>query len=157
MRTISFVGGLALVVVVTTPAVAETMRSKVAFNTGVQKQAATQPAGGIAKTWDVTLSGGSLDGCKAEIVEDLFPRDNGSWGMFEFKAQVTCDKGTFKFATTGSWDQNGFHGAGLIDEAGRSGDFSQLKGRVAQIGARIVPAATTGTYDVTYDLVVDPM
>lgn len=157
MRTISLIGGLSALLLATAPAVAETMKSRVAFNTGAQKPAATQPAGGVAKTWEVTLSGGTLDGCKVNIVEDLFPRDNGSWGVFEFKADVTCAKGTFKFSTTGSWDQNGFHGAGLVGKDGRSGDFSELKGRVAQIGARIVPAAAAGTYDVTYDLIVDPM
>ena len=131
------------------------MRSKVAFNTGIQKQAPTQPADGFAKTWDVTLSGGELDGCTASIVDNLFPRDNGSWGTFEFEATVTCAKGAFKLNTTGAWDQNGFHGGGAISKDGRSGDFSQIEGRVAQIGARLVPGKEAGTFDVTYDLVID--
>jgi len=155
MRTFSLISGLAVVLTAATPAVAETMRTKVAFNTGIQKQAANQPAGGFAKTWDVTLSGGELDGCTASIVDNLFPRDNGSWGTFEFEATVTCAKGAFKLNTSGAWDQNGFHGGGTISKDGRSGDFAQLEGRVAQIGARLVPGAEAGTLDVTYDLVID--
>lgn len=155
MRTISAVSGLAVVLAAVTPASAETMRSKVAFNTGIQKQAPTQPAGGFAKTWDVTLSGGELDGCTASIVDNLFPRDNGSWGTFEFEATVMCAKGAFKLNTSGAWDQNGFHGGGAISKDGRSGEFSQIEGRVAQIGARLVPGAEAGTFDVTYDLVID--
>lgn len=155
MRTISVVSGLAIMLAAVMPAAAETMRSKVAFNTGIQKQAPTQPADGFAKTWDVTLSGGELDGCTASIVDNLFPRDNGSWGTFEFEATVTCAKGAFKLNTSGAWDQNGFHGGGAISKDGRSGDFSQIEGRVAQVGARLVPGKEAGTLDVTYDLVID--
>jgi hypothetical protein len=149
MRTISVVSGLAMMLAAAMPTAAETMRSKVAFNTGIQKQAPTQPAGGIAKTWDVTLSDGELDGCTASIV------DNGSWGTFELEATVTCAKGAFKLNTSGAWDQNGFHGGGAVSEDGRTGDFAQLEGRVAQIGARLVPGKEAGTLDVTYDLVID--
>lgn len=155
MRIISLVSGLAVVLAAAAPAAAETMRSKVAFNTGIQKPAPTQPADGMAKTWDVTLSGGELDGCTASIVDNLFPRDNGSWGTFEFEATVTCAKGGFKLNTSGAWDQNGFHGGGAISKDGRSGDYAQLEGRVAQIGVSFVPAAEAGTFDVSYDLVID--
>jgi hypothetical protein len=155
MRTISLTTGLAVMLAAAAPAMAETMRSKVAFNTAIQQPAASKPTGGIAMTWDVKLSGGELDGCTASFVDNLFPRDNGSWGIFELEASVACDKGAFRFTTTGSWDKNGFHGAGVISEGGRSGEFSQAEGRVAQIGARLVPAATAGTFDVTYELIVD--
>ena len=155
MRTISLTAGLAVMLAVAAPSMAETMRSKVAFNTSIQKPAASQPPGGIAVTWDVTLSGGELDGCTASFVDNLFPRDNGSWGIFELEGSVACDKGAFKFNTTGAWDKNGFHGAGVISKDGRSGEFSQAEGRVAQIGVSFVPAATAGTFDVSYDLVVD--
>jgi hypothetical protein len=157
MRIISLIVGTAIVLAAAAPAMAGTMRSKVAFNTGIQKPAASQPEGGVAMTWDVTLTGGELDGCTANIAENLFPRDNGSWGIFQLEASVACAKGTFKFNSSGSWDQNGFHGAGVILEDGRSGDFAQAKGRIAQIGSRIVPAATAGTFDVSYELVVDRM
>ena len=155
MRTISLATGLAVMLAAAAPAMAETMRSNVAFNTASQQPAASQPAGGMAVTWDVKLSGGELDGCTASFVDNLFPRDNGSWGIFELEASVACDKGAFRFTTTGSWDKNGFHGAGVISEGGRSGEFSQAEGRVAMIGARLVPAATAGTFDVTYELIVD--
>ena len=155
MRTISLTAGLAVLLVAAAPTTAETMRSKVAFNTAIQKPAATQPADGHTMTWDVKLSGGELDGCTASLVDNLFPRDNGSWGIFELEGSVACDKGTFKFNTTGAWDKNGFHGAGIISKDGRSGEFSQAEGRIAQIDVSFVPAATAGTFDVSYDLVVD--
>jgi hypothetical protein len=155
MRAISLAIGIAVLLAAGAPAMAETMRSKVAFNTGIQKPAASQPAGGIAVTWDVTLSGGELDGCTASLVDHLFPRDNGSWGIFELEGSVACDKGAFKFTTTGAWDKNGFHGAGFISKDGRSGGFAQAEGRVAQVGVSFVPAATAGTFDVSYDLVID--
>lgn len=155
MRILSLATGLAVTLVAATPSLAEPMRSKVAFNTGVQEPAANQPAGGMAVTWDVKLSGGELDGCTANLLDHLFPRDNGSWGIFELEGNVACDKGTFKFTTTGAWDKNGFHGAGHISKDGRSGEFEKAEGRVAQIGVSFVPAATAGTFDVSYDLVVD--
>ncbi len=155
MRIISLATGLAVMLAAAAPSMAETMRSKVAFNTAIQKPATSQPAGGHAMTWDVKLSGGELDGCTASFAESLFPRDNMSWGIFQLEASVACDKGAFRFTTTGAWDKNAFHGAGVISEGGRSGEFSQAKGRVAQIGARLVPAAPAGTFDVTYELIVD--
>lgn len=155
MRNVSMLAVLSVAVSLSVPAAAGTMKSNVAFNTGVQKPAATQAPGGHTMTWDVTLKGGELDGCTASITEDLYPRDNGAWGTFDFKAKVTCAKGAFNFATTGAWDQNGFHGGGLISEEGRSGEFAGIAGRVAQIGARIVPAAAAGTLDVSYELAVD--
>jgi hypothetical protein len=147
--------GLAVALAAVAPATAETMRSNVAFNTGSQQPAASQPAAGHAVTWEVKLSGGELDGCTTSFVDTLFPRDNGSWGIFELEGKVACDNGAFEFTTTGAWDNNGFHGAGFISEDGRSGEFSQAEGRVAQIGVKFVPAETAGTFDVSYELVVD--
>ena len=156
MRTISLTTGLAVVFAATAPAMAaETLRTKVAFNTAVQKPAASQPVGGYAATWDVKLSGGELDGCTASFAESLFPRDNMSWGIFELGATVTCDKGAFSFTATGSWGKNGFHGAGVISEDGRSGEFAQAEGRVAMIDGTVVPAATAGTFDASYELIVE--
>lgn len=155
MHIRSVTAGLVVMLAATAPSMAETLRSKVVFNTSIQKPAATQPADGHTVTWDVKLSGGELDGCTASLVDTLFPRDNGSWGIFELEGNVSCDKGAFKFNTTGAWDRNGFHGAGVISKDGRSGEFSQAEGRVAQIGVSFVPAATAGTFDVSYDLVVE--
>ena len=155
MRTISLTTGLAVLLAAAAPTMAETLRTKVAFNTSVQKPAASQPAGGYAVTWDVKLSGGELDGCTGSFADSLFPRDNMSWGIFELEASVACDKGTFRFTSTGSWGKNGFHGAGVISEDGRSGEFAQAKGRVAMIDGSVVPAATAGTFDASYELIVD--
>lgn len=155
MRIMSGITGFAVILAVTAPTMAGTMRSKVSFNTGIQKPAAEQPADGMAVTWEVKLSGGELDGCTASLLDHLFPRDNGSWGIFELVGTVTCDKGAFKFTTTGAWDKNAFHGAGTISKDGRSGEFAQAEGRVAQIGASFVPAAKAGTFDASYDLVID--
>ena len=153
MRTISLATGLAVMLAAAAPAMAETLRSKVAFNTAIQKPAASQPADGHAMTWDVKLSGGELDGCTASFAETLFPRDNMSWGIFQLEASVACDKGAFRFTSTGSWGKNGFHGAGVISEDGRSGEFSQAEGRVAMIDGSVVPATTAGTFDASYELI----
>jgi hypothetical protein len=96
MRTISLTTGLAIMFAAAAPAMAETLRSKVAFNTAIQKPAASQPEGGHAMTWDVKLSGGELDGCTASFAESLFPRDNMSWGIFQLEASVACDRGAFQ-------------------------------------------------------------
>lgn len=155
-RHITSLTWLALLGAMSAPTIAaETMRTKVAFNTSVQKPAASQPEGGHAMTWDVKLSGGELDGCTASFAETLYPRDNMSWGMFDIEGSVACDKGTFKFTATGSWGKNGFHGAGFISKDGRSGEFSQAEGRVAMIDGTVMPAATKGTFDATYDLIVE--
>ena len=154
MRTISLTTGLAVMLAAAAPAMAETLRTKVAFNTAIQKPAASQPAGGHAMTWDVKLSGGELDGCTASFAETLYPRDNMSWGIFELQGNVACDKGAFRFTSTGSWGKNGFHGAGVISEDGRSGEFAQAKGRVAMIDGTVVPAATAGTFEASSELSV---
>ena len=105
--------------------------------------------------YPVILSGGELDGCRAQIAESVFPRDNGSWGVFQVEADVVCERGAFRFTSSGSWDGNGFHGAGRVYEGSGAGDFEDINGRVAQIGGKLVPAATDGTFDVGYELLVD--
>ena len=155
MRAITLTFGLAVMLAVTAPATAEILRSKVAFNTAVQKPAASQPTGGYAVTWDVKLSGGELDGCTGSFSDILYPRDNMSWGIFELSGSVTCDRGTFKFTSTGSWGKNGFHGAGLISKEGRSGEFAEAEGRVAMVDGTVMPAAAAGTFDASYDLIVE--
>ena len=155
MRTISLALGLVVMIAAAAPAIAETLRSKVAFNTAVQKPAASQPADGYAVIWDVKLSGGELDGCTASFADSLYPRDNMSWGIFQLEGSVACEKGAFKFTSTGSWGKNGFHGAGVISKDGRSGEFSKAEGRVAMVDGSVVPAATAGTFDAAYELIVE--
>jgi len=150
-KTIGFVA----IALIAGSANAETMRSRVAFNTAIQQLAPEQPPDGVAMNYPVTLSGGELDGCTAQIAESLFPRDNGSWGVFQVEADVACDKGAFKFASSGSWDGNGFHGAGRVYQGSGAGNFENMDGRVAQIGGKLVPATKAGTFDVAYELLVD--
>ena len=77
-----------------------------------------------------------------------------SWGIFELEGSVACDKGTFKFTSTGSWGKNGFHGAGVISKDGRSGEFSQAEGRVAMLDGTVMLAATAATFDASYELII---
>ena len=155
MQTLSKTIVFAAIALIAGSANAETIRSRVAFNTAIQQLAPEQPPGGVAMNYPVTLSGGELDGCKAQIAESLFPRDNGSWGVFQVEADVACEGGAFRFASSGSWDGNGFHGAGRVYEGSGVGDFEDINGRVAQIGGKLVPATTDGTFDVDYELLVD--
>ena len=104
-------------------------------------------------TYPVTLTGGDLDGCTAQIIESLFPREEGAWGIFQVSGDVACSGGGFAFTSSGAWDGNGFHGAGSVAEG--SGSYEGLAGRVAQIGGSLVPAAEAGTFDVSYELLVD--
>jgi hypothetical protein len=134
---------------------AETMRSNVALNSAIQTPSAEQPADGVAVDYPVTLSGGELDGCEAQIAESLFPRDDGAWGIFAIEVEVTCDGGSFRFMSSGAWDGNGFHGAGRVVEDSGTGIYEGLSGRIAQIGGQVVPAAAEGTLDVSYELLVD--
>jgi hypothetical protein len=155
MHTLSRTVGFIAIAVIAGSANAETMRSRVAFNTAIQQLAPEQPPDGVAMNYPVTLSGGELDGCTAQISESLFPRDDGSWGVFEVEADVTCDRGAFRFASSGSWDGNGFHGAGRVYQGNGAGNFANLGGRVAQIGGKLVPATKDGTFDVSYELLID--
>lgn len=155
MRILPKTAGFVAVAFIGGTAGAETMRSHVSFNTAVQQKAPDQPPDGIAVTYPVAFSGGELDGCTAQIAESLFPRDNGNWGIFQVEAEVTCAAGVFGFTSSGSWDDNGFHGSGRVKERSGSGTFDGLDGRVAQIAGKIAPAITDGTFDVEYELRVD--
>lgn len=66
-----------------TPACADTLRSEVAFNTGIGEKTGNQPADGVRVSYQVPLKGGDLDGCTVDIVEALYGRDDGAWGIFE--------------------------------------------------------------------------
>ncbi|HMR33155.1 MAG TPA: hypothetical protein PKA13_18305 [Geminicoccaceae bacterium] len=123
-----------------------------AFNTGIGKKTANQPADGVEVAYQVTLKGGELDGCTVDIVEQLRPRDDGAWGFFDIVGKVTCANGIFNYQSAGSWDDKGFHGVGSIVDG--TGSFSGVKGRVAQLGGGGV-AAGDGTTNISYELVVD--
>lgn len=134
------------------PVAADTARSQVAFNNGIGKKTDSQPAGGLEVAYQVAPKGGQLDGCTIDIVEQLFPRDEGAWGIFVINGDVTCANGTLAYESAGSWDGNGFHAAGKIK--GGSGSFDGVKGRVAQLGGGAKPAGD-GTADIAYELVLD--
>jgi hypothetical protein len=136
------------------PAGAEALKSDVAFNNGIGKKTATQPADGVEVAYQVTLKGGELDGCTVDIVEALYGRDDGAWGIFDIAGDVKCDRGGFAYTSSGAWDGNGFHASGDIEDGSGSGDFEGIKGRVAQLEGGAADAGN-GTLDISYDLVFD--
>ena len=136
-----------------TPASAEGLRSDVAFNTGMGEKTASQPSNGVEVSYQVKLKGGELDGCTVDIVEALYGRDEGKWGIFDIAGDVACSGGKFAYTTSGAWDGNGFHASGDIKEGSGRGDFEGIGGRIAQLGG--AAAADDGTLDVSYQLVVD--
>ncbi|MEW8525591.1 MAG: hypothetical protein AB2552_21355 [Candidatus Thiodiazotropha endolucinida] len=141
---------------ITTSASAEAWRSKVAFNNGIGEKTADQPANGLKVAYQVKLQGGELDGCTVDIIESLYGRDEGSWGIFDIAGDVSCIGGGFAYTSSGAWDGNGFHASGDIKEGSGRGDFEDIAGRIAQLGgAAAAAAAGDGTLDVSYELVVD--
>ncbi len=78
------------------PVSAKTLRSNVAFNTGIGKKTASQPMNGVQVAYQITLKGGDLNGCKVDVIEDLHPRNEGAWGIFDIAGKVNCavDSGT---------------------------------------------------------------
>jgi hypothetical protein len=143
---------LGTTLLVAAPAAAETLRTNVAFNTGIGQKTANQPANGVEVAYQVKLQGGALDGCTVDIVESLHPRDEGAWGIFDIAGDVTCADGKFAYISSGSWDGKGFHAAGAVN--GGEGRFAGAKGRVAQLGGAGA-AAGDGTTNISYELVVD--
>ena len=137
-----------------TPAAGDSLKSDVAFNNGIGKKTATQPADGVEVAYQITLQGGDLDGCTVDIVESLYGRDDGTWGIFDIAGDVKCNRGAFAYTSSGAWDGNGFHAAGDIEDGSGSGDFEGIKGRVAQLGGGAADAGN-GTFDISYDLVFD--
>lgn len=137
-----------------TPASAETLRSNVAFNNSIGQKTADQPSNGVKVTYQVTLKGGDLDGCTVDIVESLYGRDEGSWGIFDIAGDVNCAGGGFAYVSSGAWDGNGFHASGEIKSGSGRGEFEGIAGRVAQLGGGAA-AAADGTFDISYELVVD--
>jgi hypothetical protein len=148
-----FICGAAGLSIAAAPAFADTLKSGVAFNTGIGQKTASQPADGVEVAYQVTLKGGDLDGCTVDIVEQLRPREEGAWGLFDIKGDVSCGDGGFGYASAGAWDGNGFHAAGDIVEGSGSGKFENIAGRVAQLKGGA--AAGDGTTNISYDLVFD--
>jgi hypothetical protein len=136
------------------PAYADAMKSGVAFNNGIGKKTADQPANGVEVAYQITLKGGELDGCTVDIVESLYGREEGAWGIFDIAGDVKCDRGGFSYTSSGAWDGNGFHAAGAIVDGSGSGDFEGISGRVAQLGGAGSDAGD-GTFNISYDLVFE--
>jgi hypothetical protein len=141
-------------VIAAAPASADSLKSAVAFNNGIGEKTADQPADGVEVSYQITLEGGDLDGCTVDIVEQLFGRDEGAWGIFDIAGDVKCDRGGFSYTSSGAWDGNGFHAAGEIEDGSGSGEFEGISGRVAQLGGAGSDAGD-GTFDISYDLVLD--
>ena len=136
------------------PAYGDTLKSAVAFNNGIGEKTAHQPADGVQVSYQVTLKGGDLDGCTVDVVESLYGRDDGAWGIFDIAGDVKCDRDGFAYTSSGAWDGNGFHAAGEIEDGSGSGEFEGISGRVAQLGGGASDAGD-GTFDISYDLVFD--
>jgi hypothetical protein len=141
-------------VIAAAPASADTFKSGVAFNNGIGQKTANQPADGVEVAYQVTLEGGDFDGCTVDIVEQLYGRDEGAWGIFDIAGDVKCDRGGFSYTSSGAWDGKGFHAAGEIEDGSGSGEFEGISGRVAQLGGAGSDAGD-GTFDISYDLVLD--
>ena len=144
----------AALAIAATPAVADTLKSSVAFNNGIGKKTATQPADGVEVAYPITLEGGDLDGCAVDVVEQLYGREDGAWGIFDIAGDVKCDRGGFSYTSSGAWDGNGFHAAGAIEDGSGSGDFEGISGRVAQLKGAGADAGD-GTFNISYDLIFD--
>jgi hypothetical protein len=144
----------AALAIAATPAVADTLKSSVAFNNSIGKKTTSQPANGVEVAYPITLKGGDLDGCAVDIVESLHGREDGAWGIFDIAGDVKCDRGGFSYTSSGAWDGNGFHAAGAIEDGSGSGDFEGISGRVAQLKGAGADAGD-GTFNISYDLVVD--
>lgn len=146
--TLLVTGGL------TTHASAEALRSNVAFNTGIGEKTADQPANGNTVAYQISLQGGDLDGCTVDVVESLYGRDEGAWGIFDIDGDAVCANGSFSYTSSGAWDGNGFHASGAITEGSGSGNFEGIAGRIAQLGGAGADAGD-GTFDISYEFVVD--
>jgi hypothetical protein len=147
-----FVSGFCLILA--PAAVAETSESTVSFNTSAQTPAAQQPAGGSAFTYPMMFSGGALDGCKGNVAETLYGRDEGAWGVYRVETEVTCDDGGFSYISSGAWDENGFKGGGPITDGSGTGRFEGIAGPIAQLDGTVKPAADN-TMDIEFRMLID--
>ena len=147
-----FVSGFCLIVA---PAgVAETSETTVSFNSSVQTEAAQQPSGGYAVTYPMMFSGGALDGCKGNVAETLYGRDEGAWGVYEVATEVTCDDGGFRYKSSGAWDENGFKGGGVVIDGSGTGRFEGIAGPIVQLDGTVKPAADD-TMDIGFRMLID--
>jgi hypothetical protein len=153
-RPASLCAAAALAMIAAAPAYGDTLKSGVAFNNGTAEKTASQPVDGVQVSYQIALKGGDLDGCTVDVVESLFGRDDGAWGIFDIAGDVKCDRGGFSYTSSGAWDGNGFHAAGEIEDGSGSGEFEGSSGRVAQLGGGAADAGD-GTFDISYDLVFD--
>jgi len=154
MRPSRLLCAAATLAMIAAPAFADTLKSGVAFNTGIGKETPDQPADGVSVAYQITLEGGDLDGCTVDIVESLYGRDEGAWGIFDIAGDVKCGDGGFAYTSSGAWDGNGFHAAGHIEDGSGGGEFEDISGRVAQLKGGAADAGD-GTFDISYDLVFD--
>jgi hypothetical protein len=154
MSVLAIVVAAAATIIVAGQAAADTIHSTAAFNTGIQQETEQQPADGVTVTYPVAYTSDELDGCTAQAVETLYPRDDASWGIYEVSVDVTCDDGGFAFTATGSWDEKGlFHGAGKVTEGSGTGSYAGLAGRLAQSGSG--KPAQDNTEVIAYELRID--
>jgi hypothetical protein len=147
--------GVVAGIILGTPVSADTLRSKVGFNNSIGQKTDNQPANGTKVSYQITLQGGDLDGCTVDVVESLYGREEGAWGIFDIAGDVKCgDRGGFSYTSSGAWDGNGFHAAGTIEEGSGTGEFEGVSGRVAQLGGGAKDTGN-GTADISYEIVFD--
>lgn len=149
-----FASVLTLGIIAVTASHAETMRSSIAFNNASFEKTAQQPENGARFEYEVAVEEGDLAGCKIDVIEALYGRDGGAWGIFDIEAAVMCPNGGFSYTSSGAWDGDGFHAAGTITDDSGSGDFAGAAGRIAQLGGGVTPK-DDGTLDIFYGLVVE--
>lgn len=150
----SGVAVLALASVIGTASDASTMRSAIAFNTAAHEKTSQQPENGAQFQYQVAVEEGDLAGCTMDVIEALYGREGGAWGIFDIEAAVTCADGTFAYTSSGAWDGSGFHAAGTITDGSGTGKFDGASGRIAQLGGAVTPK-DDGTRDVVYGLVIE--
>ncbi|MGH1479685.1 MAG: hypothetical protein ACRBM6_13375 [Geminicoccales bacterium] len=154
MKSITFLTSASILMALTLPSSAEALKTKVSFNNGIGKEAADQPPSGKTVGYQITLAEGDLEGCTIDVIESLYGREEGAWGIFDIAGDVTCANGGFAYTSSGAWDGNGFHAAGVIEDGSGTGEFEGLAGRIAQVNGSGSDAGD-GTFDIAYELVVD--
>jgi len=144
----------AVTAMVVTASNATTIRSPIAFNNASHEKTSRQPKNSAEFEYLRAVEDGDLAGCTINVVEALYGRDGGAWGIFDIEAAVTCSNGGFSYSSSGAWDGNGFHAAGTITDGSGTGDFAGASGRVAQLGGGVTPK-DDGSLDVFYGLVIE--
>ncbi len=99
--------------------------------------------------YQIQLEGGDLDGCTLDIVESLFGRDEGAWGIFDIEGQVSCSTATSLIPRLVLGMATGFTHQG--DITGGSGDYEDASD-APQLGGFAKPA-DDGTLDIGYEFV----